>query len=301
MTTAQHVPASAGLDWSLEGPRWPHQAHSRFVEVGALRWHVQRFEATSGRCAPLALLIHGTGASSHSWRTLVPHFVERFEVLTLDLPGHAFTRTPASQPLTLNGMADALANLLDALHLQPALVVGHSAGAAIGAQLCLAGRAKPAALVSINGALLPLHGVAGRLFSPLARVLAAQPLVPRVFAWGAAQPMVLQSLLDSTGSRIDAEGQRLYGRLVADATHAAGALRMMASWDLQPLAEALPRLSVPLHLLHGLRDRTVPPGQSERVRALVPDATLTLLHGLGHLAHEENALRVWQAIAATLA
>ena len=299
--SARRIRAPTGLDWAHDGPHWPHHAHSRFVEVGVLRWHVQRFEARSGQPAPLALLIHGTGASSHSWRALVPHLTERFDVLTLDLPGHAFTRTPVGHPLSLGGMTDAVADLLEALRLRPALVVGHSAGAAIGAQLCLDGRAAPAALVAINGALLPLHGVAGRLFSPLARMLAAQPAVPRVFAWGAAQPSMLQRLLDGTGSSLDAEGRRLYGRLVADASHAAGALRMMASWDLQPLARSLPRLPVPLHLLHGRRDTTVAPAQSERVQRTVPGSTLALLPALGHLAHEEDAAGVHRAMAAATA
>ena len=75
---------------------------------------------------------------------------------------------------------------------------------------------------------------------------------------------------------------------------------MMASWDLQPLAEALPRLPVPLHLLHGLRDTTVAPAQSERVQCLVPGSTLVPLPALGHLAPEEDAAGVCQAMAAAV-
>lgn len=286
------------LDWARDGPRWPHHTHSRFVDAAGLRWHVQRFAARSGQGAPLALLLHGTGASAHSWRELAPRLAERFDVLVPDLPGHAFTRTPREIVLSLPGMAQAVAALLETQQARPALVIGHSAGAAIGAQLCLDGRIAPAALVSINGALLPLHGLAGRCFTPLARLLAAQPFVPQLFAWRAAHPAVLQRLLDSTGSRLDAEGQRLYGRLVADAGHAAGALRMMAAWDLRPLAQGLPRLPVPLHLVAGSRDGTVPHRDSERVQGLVPGASMRLLPGLGHLAHEEDAAAVMDAVAA---
>jgi magnesium chelatase accessory protein len=289
------------LDWARDGPTWPHHAHSHFIDVGPLRWHVQRFAACRRANAPLALLLHGTGSSAHSWRALAPLLAERYELLVPDLPGHAFTCTPAAQPLSLPGMAQAVAALLEAQQLRPALVIGHSAGAAIGVQLCLEGHVAPAALVSINGALLPLHGLAGRVFSPLARLLAAQPIVPRLFAWRAAKPAVLQRLLDSTGSKLDAEGQRLYSRLVADATHAAGALRMMAEWDLQPLVQALPRLKLPLHLLAGKRDLTVPPAHSQRVQSLVPGAVFHALPGLGHLAHEEDAAAVMAAMAAALA
>ena len=286
------------LDWARDGPHWPHHAASRFIDVAGLHWHVQRFAAGSGRPAPLALLIHGTGASSHSWRVLAPLLAAHFEVLAFDLPGHGFTRAPLAQDMSLPGMSASIAALLAAGHDRPALVIGHSAGAAIAARLCLDRQVAPAALVSINGALLPLHGLAGRVFSPLARVLAAQPLVPRFFAWRASRPEVLRRLLDSTGSRLDAEGERLYGRLVADAGHAAGALRMMASWDLQPLAQALPKMSMPLHLLAGAQDRTVRPAQSQAVQALVPGASFALLPGLGHLAHEEDPAAVLAAMAA---
>ena len=37
------------------------------------------------------LLIHGAGASSHSWASLIPKLQE-FQILTVDLPGHRFTK-----------------------------------------------------------------------------------------------------------------------------------------------------------------------------------------------------------------
>jgi len=48
-------------------------------------------------------------------------------------------------------------------------------------------------------------------------------------------------------------------------------------------------LSTPLLLIVGANDRTVPPAQSEQVRAHVPGARLVSLPGFGHLAHEEAA------------
>ncbi len=62
---------------------------------------------------------------------------------------------------------------------------------------------------------------------------------------------------------------------------------MMAHWDLAPLVADLPRLSVPLLLVVGANDKSVPPSQSATVRDRVQGATLASLPGLGHLAHEE--------------
>jgi hypothetical protein len=100
--------------------------------------------------------------------------------------------------------------------------------------MALDGHAKPQAIVSFNGALLPLAGLAGQFFLPMARLMAAAPFVPQLFAWRAAEKVVLQRLIDGTGSALDAEAWR-YARLVASPGHVQGALGMMASWDLAAL------------------------------------------------------------------
>jgi magnesium chelatase accessory protein len=278
-------------------PWWPHAARSRYLDAAGLRWHVQRWP--HGRAdAPVALLLHGTGAATHSWRHLAPLLAPEFDVIAPDLPGHAFTRTPPSQALSLPAVARALAALLDTMQARPTLVVGHSAGAAIALRLVLDGLIDPALTVSINGAILPLQGPVGRWFQPLARLLVVNPLVPPAFALWARLPVVAQRLIDSTGSRIDAEGQRCYAQLLSDAAHAAGALRLMASWDLQPLADELHGWRAPLLLLAAEGDRTLPPAHSQHVRRHIgAAASFTLLPGLGHLAHEEDARAVLAPLA----
>jgi len=282
------------LIWERDGAHWPNSAHSRIVSSGGLRWHVQHFAALEGPGAPCVLLLHGTGASTHSWRDLAPLLARRFEVLAPDLPGHAFTGLPAAgaqaPEMGLTGMARAMHGLLQTLDRPPDLVIGHSAGAALAIRMCLDGWLHPRRIVGFNPALLPLEGTAGRLFTPAARLLAAQAWVPRVFAWHARTPAVLNRLLESTGSRLDGHGTALYHRLVRSPAHARGALAMMASWDLPGLARDLGRLTVPLDLLVGACDRTVPPGQSRRVMAALPEQSrgrCVWLQGLGHLAHEE--------------
>lgn len=272
-------------------PWWPLRERSRFDTVGALCWHVQHWPGRDRR-RPLALLLHGTGSGSFSFRHLAPLLAGDFEVLAPDLPGHAFTRVPTRQPLSLPAVAAALAQWLHQGGHRPALLLGHSAGAAVALQLVIDGAVRPRAVVSVNGALLPLRGSVGRLFSPAARLLATQPLVPAIFAAWAALPGVAQRLLDSTGSRIDPLGERCYAHLVAQAGHAGGALRLMAAWALEPLEAALPRLDLALWLLAADGDRTLPPAHARRVQALLPAARLVRLAGLGHLAHEEDAARV---------
>lgn len=274
---------AAPREWATDGRDWPNREASLFVRAGGARWHVQR--SGSG---PALLLAHGTGASTHSWRGLAPLLARHFTVIAPDLPGHGFTERPPAKGLSLPGMAAGLTALLRELDARPAAAVGHSAGAAVLARMALDGSMAPYLLVGLNGAFLPPHGPAGRFFSPLARAFARTPLVPWLFAKRAADRAVVERLVRGTGSTLDAEGVDLYARLVRRPGHVAAALGMMAAWDLGPLARDLPNLKPRLLLVAGRNDRTIPPSQARRVRALVPGAAVVFLRGLGHLAHEER-------------
>ncbi|CAN5754037.1 alpha/beta fold hydrolase [soil metagenome] len=287
-------PEPQRLVWERDGLNWPHRDASRFVHAAGLRWHVQEFGHAELK-RPAILLLHGTGSSTHSWRGLAPLLARYFTVLSPDLPGHGFTAMPEggtlSPQLSLPGMARAVGALLTALDFKPDVVVGHSAGAAIAVRMCLDALLAPLQVVSLNGAFLPLGGLAGQVFAPVARLMAATPLVPRVFSWRASDPAVVRRLIAGTGSTLDPVGVALYGQLVRNSGHASGALGMMANWDLHTLSRQLHRLSTPLHLVVGDNDRTLSPRQAQRVRAMLPAASqrpVTTLKGLGHLAHEER-------------
>jgi magnesium chelatase accessory protein len=272
------------LDWDRDGREWPHREASHFVEAAGLRWHVQRMGAPD---RPVLLLIHGTGAASHSWRGLMPLLARDYQVIAPDLPGHGFTQTPPPHRMSLPGMAGDLAALLRVLKLKPQVVVGHSAGAAIAARMCLDGTITPELLVSLNGAFLPYGGAAAPLLTPLSKLLVLNPVVPRLFAWQAAAPGTVRRLLDATGSTIDATGAALYGKLVGNRAHVTAALQMMAYWQLGDLLKALPRLQPQLLLVVGDNDKAIAPTQAATVREVQPRAIIERLHGLGHLAHEE--------------
>jgi magnesium chelatase accessory protein len=285
---------TTSLDWSRDGPHWPHRGASRFVDAGGCHWHVQVLRGAPGQ--PVLWLLHGTGAASHSWRALMDLLAPHATLVVPDLPGHGFSGP--LQQASLPAMARALAALADALQLPPALVLGHSAGAALAARAVLDGLLAPAQLVGINAALLPFEGRAGRLFGPMARLMASQSWVPWLFARRAGDAAAVQRLVAATGSTLDAQGLALYARLMRSPAHVAGALAMMADWDLERLWADLPGLAVPLSLLVGGQDGTVPPAQAQRVRLRLPATRVRLLDGLGHLAHEEAPQRVAQALGA---
>jgi magnesium chelatase accessory protein len=271
------------LFWSRDGADWPNRDASQFVEAAGFTWHVQRMGA-----GPPLLLIHGTGAATHSWRDLAPMLARNFAVTAMDLPGHGFTQSPPSHRLSLPGMAADIGQLLKRLDIVPSIVVGHSAGAAILARMCLDGKIAPRLLVSLNGAFMPFGGVAHQLLSPLTQLLVMNPFLPRLFAWQASNAGAVERLIQNTGSTIDARGVALYGKLVRSPSHVTAALKMMANWRLQPLLHDLPRLRTTLLLVAADNDRSISPDVARQVRDIVATAVIERLPGLGHLAHEEQ-------------
>lgn len=282
-------------DWSTDGAEWPNRDASHFVAAAGYRWHVQRM-GTAGK--PRCLLIHGTGAATHSWRDLMPLLAERFEVLAMDLPGHGFTRSNFGQPATLPGMATSVEGLMVQEGFAPDLIIGHSAGAAIGIQMLLAsGRQVP--LVGLNPALLPFPGLAARLFPSLAQMLFANPVVSVIVARMMRAPAEPERFLRrATGSRIDPAGLRAYRALLTRSGHCDGAIRMMANWRLEDLQSRLATLAVPVLLVHAEGDTAIPGAAVKQAADLIADVRLVTMQGVGHLAHEERPEETAKLVAA---
>lgn len=278
------------MKWSDWRARWPHAVHSSFVDVRPHRWHVQRM----GSGPPLVLL-HGAGASTHSWRHLMPLLADRFDVIAPDLPGHGFT-TAARGRAGLDAVARDVAALLDALEVDRPRLIGHSAGAAVALRLSLDRGPRPVA--TINGAFEAFDGIAAWLFPVMAKALTLNPLaVPAITAF--ASPRRTRALLEGTGSRVDDEGAALYHALLSDRGHVSGTLAMMASWRLERLHREAGGHDAPVLVLAGARDATVPPRVSRDMGARLPDARLETLP-LGHLAHEEAPDQVAGALSSFL-
>ncbi len=245
---------------------WPFKAQSSLISTGRHRFWV----ADMGpRDAPPLLLLHGTGASLHSFRRTIPGLAQHYRVITPDLPGHGASATGFQGRLSLDAMA-------------------HSAGAAIGLRMA---ELRPVPqVIGLNAALGEFDGAAAFLFPIIAKGLATLPFAATAITTFFGRPGTVERILTGTGSPLDPEGRgrSQYLRLVRDPDHVTGALGMMADWKLQGLLTRLPETTTKVTLIASEGDRAVPAQVSIDASKRIPGAKLHLLPKLGHLAHEET-------------
>lgn len=278
-------------DWWAVEAFWPLAEYSEFYRDGPLLWHVQRF----GK-GPLAVLLHGTGASCHSMAALAQELSSSHHVLLLDLPGHGFTQTANGFDPTLDEVSLAIERALSGLNLLPDLIIGHSAGAAISLKLAQLISDDRIGVVSINGALKPFEGIMGLIAPVTAKLFTFGGFAAGALARNAGNIGRVRELIEGTGSVISESGLKQYHYLMRNRAHIQGTLKLMANWDLTEIPHICHQLSNPTLFLVGDRDRAVSPTGSREICRIMSDGNFQSLHGLGHLVHEEDPKTVAEQI-----
>ena len=106
---------------------------SRFVEIEGIDYHYVR----SGEATCAVVFIHGAGAWTFSWEPVLDDIALRCTTVAFDRPGFGLTERPlrgdwdGPNPYTPATQADHTIALLDALGIEKAVLVGHSAGGGI--------------------------------------------------------------------------------------------------------------------------------------------------------------------------
>jgi magnesium chelatase accessory protein len=272
------------MDWARDLPSWPNHETSKRLRVRPHEWHIQDMGT-----GPTLLLLHGAGASTHSWRDILPLLAKTHHVVALDLPGQGFTRAGSLRRCGLDPMAEDIAALCAAKDWNLRAIIGHSAGAAIALRLSetMPVATRPDMIVGLNPALGNFQGIAGWLFPVMAKFLALNPLTSYLFAGQKPQVERARRIIQGTGSQLSDDGLSLYARLIADRDHVEATLQMMAQWEIGELLGRLKHVETPCHFITGARDRAVPPETAKTAAESIPNCGTTSFAGLGHLAHEE--------------
>jgi pimeloyl-ACP methyl ester carboxylesterase len=118
--------------------------------------------------APAIVLLHGTPASSHMYRNLIPALADRYHVIAPDYPGFGHSERPSVDDFdyTFDSLADHVDALLDHLGLARYALYVQDYGAPVGWRLALRHPQRIAAIVTQNGNAY-VEGFVGDAMEPL--------------------------------------------------------------------------------------------------------------------------------------
>jgi pimeloyl-ACP methyl ester carboxylesterase len=262
--------------------------------------------------APTLVLTHGWGANGAAWYYARRGLGDRFRLVMWDLAGLGASRGPADADYSVERMARDLAAVLATTGDRPVVLVGHSIGGMINYAFCRlfpeqVGR-KVVGLVQVDTShtnpigtvpLSPLmQALRWPLFEPLLRLTVwFSPLV-RLMNWmsylnGSAHLVTAFSGFAGSETRGQLDFSALLTPKASPAVLARGMLGMLRYDE----AATLPTIPIPVLLVTGDTDRVVVPETSERMRALLPSAELSVLAPAGHMAVLERHAELNGAIA----
>ena len=252
---------------------------------------------------PAIVLLHGFGASSTTWTTLVPEVrrttgrrllaFDRLGFGRSDRPRRGAWTGPSPYRSSVSG-AHTIA-VLDALGLERAVLVGHSAGAVAAVLATLAAPERVAALGLLAPALLrdgppPFVSAAFRL--PGAGALA--PALLRRSA-GLLDRGLRRTWHDP--AKVTHEVLERYREPLRSPGWEHALVEMTAAVERLDLSGRLPTITTPSIVLGGRSDRIVPLRDVRRVGDLLGGPTTTLvIEGAGHVVHEEQPRAVADAL-----
>lgn len=222
--------------------------------------------------APVVLLLHGLGSSGDDWEHQVAALAD-YRVLGVDLPGHHRSARPAARP-SIEAMAASVSELLGALRIRRAHVVGLSLGGCVGLALALQAPERVASLVLVNAfaRLRPsgLGGVARGAMRLTLAVLAPMAWLGTMVAREAFPAPQHAALRARAAARIAANSRGAY----------LGSLRALLRFDVRA---SLGAIACPTLVVAGAQDRTVPLAEKAALARAIPGARLEIVADSGHV------------------
>jgi pimeloyl-ACP methyl ester carboxylesterase len=242
---------------------------------------------------PPVVLIHGMVNSSVHWEQVALRLAEEYTVIAPDLIGHGDSAAVRGD-YSLGAHASSIRDLLAALGVERATIVGHSLGGGIAMQFFYQFPQRTERLVLISS------GGLGRQVSPMLRG-AAMPGATAAL-WAAAHPRVLDAL-SALGERMRERERGIGVYLLAIARalrplQRPGARRAflqtlrsvidfrgqhVSARDRLYLLEGFPTL-----LVWGERDHTIPLAHGREAHEMIPGSRFETLPRGAHFPHLED-------------
>ena len=265
---------------------------SRFIDLDGITVHYK--QAGSGE--PYIILMHGFGASIFSWRNVIEPLGEFGTVIAYDRPASGLTDRPWKQswhgvdPYGVDGQAEMLVALMNALNIPKAILIGNSAGGTIATYTALEYPERVQGIIEVDAAIYqqgnPIpSGLRWLLFTPEGDRIG--PLLARsVQKWGVD---FLHSAWHDP-NLITPEILAGYQKPLHIANWDKGLFELIRAPTIDSLVPRLKEIQIPTLVITGDDDRIVPTQSSKQLAAEISQAKLTIIPNCGHLPQEEQPL-----------
>ena len=233
----------------------------------------------AGTAHPPIVFVHGFACGNSDWDSQVAHLSTRHQCVAVDLRGHGASPGPAADCSIERYGAD-VAEVMRALALPPAIIVGHSLGCRVVVEAALQAPNHTKALVLIDGSQF------GAAMGPALRAAFAQPNGFATMAQGLFRDMFTAKSAPATAQAVMDRALRL-PREVGEKM-----LADLQRYDEHRLTASLQSLKIPAMAIQTTysnekRERSsMKRGQSspylDMLRAAVPAARIEIIEDTGH-------------------
>ncbi len=275
--------------WELAVPQ------SRFSQVNDIVVHY----ISEGRGEPTFMMLHGFGGSVFSWRELMQPLGQQGTAVAFDRPPFGLSERPlywhGPNPYTTESQVRLTVELMDALGIDKAVLLGHSAGGSVALRLAQEHPDLVHALVLVS----PGVGPAASL-PPLARHVLGTPQVRRL------APLFLRGVRDDFADMLRQawhDPDRVTHEIITGYERPFAAENWdRALWELFLAAgptgveDRLHEVELPVLVITGEDDRIIAPALSAALAAELPQSELLVIPDCGHVAHEEHPYLVLAAV-----
>lgn len=267
-----------------------HPAQGKMIEVSGATLHVVDIGPRHAAGPPI-VLIHGASSNLEAMRQpLGDRLANNHRVILIDRPGHGWSTRADLTDSTPAVQARIIDEALGKLGIDRAILVVHSWAGALGALMALDYPQRVAGLVMLAPVAFPWPGGVGQY-----NKMVTTPVIGPLLAYTITLP--LGYFLAEPGTRGVFLPQAMPDGFVGD-TATSLLLRprefLANAWDLVSLKQEVTRqapryadIKVPAVVISGDEsDRTVSTSiHSRPFAAVVPNAKLIVLSGVGHMVH----------------
>jgi pimeloyl-ACP methyl ester carboxylesterase len=276
-------------------------ASGKFIPTRSGRVFIQEAGPRDG--IPV-VLFHGTAAWSELWRaTMTALAGAGFHAVALDIPPFGFSDRPGTY--TRADQAERVRDVLAALDLPPAIIVGHSFGAGAAVETVLRAPERVRGLVLIDAAL----GLTATQEASPPALLQNGFLRDTLVSATVTNPLLTRTLLASLIEK--KERAALYVDLLQRPMVVRHTTHDLGVWLIYFLGSDRDALSARranyvgidkrIAIVWGEKDGVTPRAQADDLRSLMPSASLTILPGLGHIPQIEDPDAFNRALVAQVA